>query len=480
MEKPASKEEAARLLWQHAPQLLFETNLLDATQREIHQAFVGTEARTFVLNCSRRLGKSYWLCCEAIIAALSTRGTQVRYAAQTARQVKTIIFPLMRKILEQCPEKVKPTWHAQDGVFNFKNDSQVFIVGCDSQNAERLRGNDTHLAIVDEAGQIDDLEYIVGSILMPQVLSAGGKVILASTPPRSTGHPFVKKYCHDALKEGRGAYVCKTIFDCPRYTPAQIEEFKREVGGDQSTAWRREYLVEFVSDANFAIIPEFTKSVVVEEWPRPPFYYAYTSMDPGFTHATACLFAYYDFREGKLVIEDGFAMRRATTKQVAEEIRKRELALWGTEPKNILRKPPPFLRVSDVEPRMLADLATEHKLTFSQVMKDDKEAAVNALRLAIQNGKIVINKRCEALIADLQHGVWNQKRTDFAEDSDGAHYDSIDALIYLVRSVAHNLNPYPQYDAGVTRHTHYIPSGRRRSGLSDAAVSLGNIFRRRT
>ena len=46
------------------------------------------------------------------------------------------------------------------------------------------------------------------------------------------------------------------------------------------------------------------KEEIIRDWPKPPFFDGYVSMDLGAVDLTGILFAYYDFRANKIIIED--------------------------------------------------------------------------------------------------------------------------------------------------------------------------------
>lgn len=419
-------------------------------QMRMYRLFRENDHRKVVWHCSRRVGKSYTLCSTATETAIQKPGAQIRYAAPTQKNVKEIILPVMREILSDCPEQLKPHWKVQDGHFEFPNGSVISIAGTDGGNADKLRGSACDLGIVDEAGFVDDLAYLVRSILMPQFITTNGRMILSSSSPKTPAHDFTGFM---AEAEIAGAYVKIPIYDDSRpEVQARIPEWMAESGGKESTDWKREYECELVTDQELAIIPEFTDAkakhltAVVE---RPAYYDAYVGMDVGFNDLTGVLFAYWDFLNARLVIEDELTLNRMTTAKLAEEVAAKERALWGEKA--------PFLRVSDTDLIVINDLSKIHGLHFSATRKDDKEAAINAVRLLVAQDKIVIHPRCKNIVAHLKYGVWNKQKTQFERAAGFGHYDLIDALVYLVRSVRREKNPWP-LTHGMAQHSHYIPN----------------------
>lgn len=103
----------------------------------------------------------------------------------------------------------------------------------------------------------------------------------------------------------------------------------------------------------------------------------------------------------------------------------------------------PYLRISDNNLILINDLQVLHRLTFLATDKDDKEAAVNNLRILIDSGRIIVNPKCKHLVNQLKYATWNKSKKSFDRSLDSGHYDLIDALIYLARNVHFSRNPYP-------------------------------------
>jgi hypothetical protein len=392
----------------------------------------------------------------------------VKYAAPTQKQVRDIIKPLFNKIWRDCPAMLVPRYVAMDSCFIYPNGSKLSMAGCDLGKIDRLRGDSCWLALIDEAGMIEeDLHYIIKDILMPQSLTIqkndniDGKVIIASTPPKTPSHPFVS-YIAEAECSGKNNYIKKTIYDNTMLSKETILDYAVEAGctveGEKitkySTTFRREYLAEVITDESLAICPEFndaTEKDLVMEHKRPEYFDAYISMDPGLIDLTAIIFGYWDFVEGLLIIEDEVAINYKdglNTEMIANAIKDKELGLWG--------KRRPYLRVMDTNSILCQDLSDLHGLQFFHTEKDDKEAAVNGVRLLVHNKKMRIHPRCKTLRAHLKYGVWNKSKTKFDKSGEFGHFDMVDALIYLVRNLDRNKNPFPQ-DYNIPTHAnHYV------------------------
>lgn len=433
-----TKEKAREILWRKG-NLLFK---LDETQKELYRFVHENPHQIIVIGASRRLGKSYFLLTLAFEECLKNPNRIVKYVAQTLKEVKKITDYLIKQLTSDCPKDLIPHFHTHYHSLIFPNGSQIHFAGTEMNRAENLRGSEAHLCIVDEAGFCNNLDYIVNSILFPLTTLTKGKIILASTPSVSIDHPFIKLLI-EAEREGR--FIKKTIYDNPRLKPEDIEQIAQQIGGKDSVAFRREYLVELISSDVDAVLPEFTRTVEEEivkaGYVRPDYFDAYVSMDIGGKDFTAVLFAYYDFLNNIVVIEDELVFKNAVlSDELAQAIKEKELELWGHN-NNGRGK---IFRYSDNNNIILLnDFIVKHDLVFIPTRKDDKKTALNDVRTRIKTKKLIIHPQCVNLVRHMRSAVWATNKKDFAKSTELGHYDCVDALIYLIRNINFNRNPYP-------------------------------------
>lgn len=408
------------------------------------------KALKHVLNIARRFGKSYTLCLVAIEYAIRNPGAQIRFGAPTAKALRKIVHPAIKQILRDCPEQYRPSWKSQDSFYAFPNGSELHVSGCDNQNYENLRGQAAHLAVVDESGFVDELEYVVNDVLVPQTLTTNGVVILSSTPPRTPAHDF---YSMAMEAEANGTYARRTIYDNTKVNKATLDLYAKEAGGYESSTFKREYLCEFVVDSESQIIPEF-KEEFVREPERDDFYgywHKYASMDIGVRDGTALIFGHYNFKEARLYVEAEYVLRGqdVRTDNIARGVEAQEVSLWKGQR--------PYRRIADNNNLiLLQDLSLTHQMHFAPTSKDELHAMVNELRLWVKAGRVHVSPQCNHLLGCLRYGVWTENRKEFARSSVYGHFDGLAALIYLVRNIDQHTNPVP-IGHGVTHFTHFIP-----------------------
>jgi hypothetical protein len=421
--------------------------LLKPVQKKIYDSIKNSTELIYVVNCSRRLGKSFTLGVILTEIAIKYPGSQLHFSAPFQNQVKKYFLPIFRTILKDCPEELKPVWRPVDGQYVFPNQSAINLCGCNNQQYNNLRGNRSDYFVIDEARDVDELETIIKDVALPQLLSSPydfARVILPSTPPSTPDHAF-KDYSEKA--KARGAYSEFTI-DESWYSPERIEKFMAEAGGRGSASAQREYYCKFTVDPTLQIIPEWKSEQFVREVPKDEYFQFYTlleGMDVGYRDFTAWVLGYYDWKNARVVIDYELALRenKFTTQVLADEIKRIE-----EDDYRKVNKTPRIARISDNNNlNILADLSRIYKMPFAPVSKKNgKEWMVNQLREFIKAGKLIINPRCKMTIASLEFGIWKRDKTDFERSKELGHYDFIDALVYLISvmvpTVA-NINPVP-------------------------------------
>ena len=396
---------------------------------------------------ARQTGKSFLLAILALETCLRKPDAVVKFVTPKLKMVKNILNKNMKVILKDCPPEILPEWKENDKVWRFPNGSEIQAAGSDNQNYDNIRGGTCDLWIVDEAGFCNDLEEVVYGVLIPTTTMTDGTGILSSTPdPKDPEHDFIKLFVEPSKLNGR--LFKYTIDDNTRLS----EEEKRKIegkfpGGRANPKFKTEYLCEIVRDSENMVIPEFDDAAeidIVMEWERPKFFDIYLSMDIGGKDFTVILLAYYDFLNDKVVIIDEVVQReRQNSKAIAAEIQAKLDEHFG-------EKRPYLMWADNNNPILLNDLQIYHNLNFIPTRKDNKEAAINQVRLKVLNRNVVIHPRCKTLIYHVKNACWDKSSRSsgyrqFARSADAGHYDAVDALIYLIRNIVYSKNPYPSH-----------------------------------
>lgn len=412
---------------------------------------------------------------------MCAKPTSVVYLAQTGGNAHAIVSSFFSDVELTLPPEWGVTFDATHGQIACGNGSTLAFFGTDNQQFKRRRGRKADIVLLDEAAFYSDL-LDVEQVYVPQLQTTGGVGLYLSSPPISPAHPFALR-AKQAKAAGR--FIHDTFWSNPRIDHEAVirgECARLNLTRAQllaSTAFRREFLAEEVTEESRAAIPAWNQQLHVElvgDWARPDFFDAYQAFDPGkIGDPHAWLAGYYDFGRGLVTIEDEFELRSAahSVKACAGAIKDRERELYGskawegtllgvdwwaqalTEVPEYLRASigkqaprQPFLRVGDNDHLILNELVTENGIAMVPVAKAEKHLAVDFVVNLFREKRVRIHSRCRRLIEQLYTTVWNQARTQW-ERTDSDHGDLVDCLIYLCRSIAWHRDPRPKPSFGL-------------------------------
>lgn len=409
--------------------------------------FLIQEQRFPFIEASRRFGKTTSKLAFVAEKLLKHPGWVCRWCCPEQKQARTIVKPIMDKLMATSPEPTRFKWMTTDSVYVGPQDQMIYLIGV-NDNAESARGPASNIIVADEYGSWKEPEYVCNDILSPQLQGQEGQwFIKGSTPPRDLDHVYYREK-EVAIRKGR--YVKKVIYDNESLTEAELQEIIEECGGVNSTTFRREYLCEEVSDAEILVIPEWSEqNIVPDDYPRPDYFDAYVAGDSGADDNTFITFAYYDFLKDEVIVEDEICINGQTSRQIVESAKSKERLLWGSKP--------PYRRVYDADKQLLIDIMRDHHYAMTFPRKEDKVASIHELRLRVGSRKLKAKAHCKNLIRQMRVGMWkDEKHTDFQRTASLGHLDGIAAALYLNRSIDKTHNPWPQ-NMGLSVYSHFIP-----------------------
>lgn len=451
-----SRKQARNILWKKG---ILKYKLTDL-QKKIYEQFYDGEDNITTMLIARQTGKSYLLSLLATETCLRKPDAVVKFVTPKLKMVKNILNKNMKVILKDCPPHLRPEWIENEKVWRFPNGSEIQAAGSDNQNYDNIRGGTCDLWIVDEAGFCNDLEEVVFSVLIPTTTMTKGRGLLSSTPdPKQPEHDFIKLFVEPADIAGR--LFKYTIHDNTRLSAAEKQEIiNRYPDGENNPRFRAEYLCEIIRDSDSMVLGEFddlaASEIVRDNFLIPKFFDYYLSMDIGGKDWTVVLLAYYDFINAQVVVLDEVVIKnKPNTKRIAKEVKDFMQEHFG-------EKPPYLMFADNNNVILLNDLQLDHGLNFIPTRKDNKEAAINKVKLKILDRDIIIHPRCKTLIGHMKNATWNPNTKrgyrEFSKSADNGHYDAVDALIYLVRNIVESKNPYPKHYGALSPSNHYIRS----------------------
>lgn len=462
---------------------------LRGKQQIIYDDIVDQTKDVSVILASRRIGKSTTTLIPEIEVCIQNPHAIVKHACPTQKMVKKMIYPALKVIFHDAPPEFEldKLWNATEGELRFPNGSIITIAGTDGNNADNLRGAYAHMVVADEGGFMDNLDYVIKSVLLPQLDTTSGKLILLSTPnyynPQHEFHTiYVRPY------EAQNKLIKLTLFDSPMVDEHERKKIiARYNKGIDDPKFRCEYMVEIPNNTEDSVVPEFwenRKTVVFNPEDEengikePEVCDYYVGGDIGTNDPTGFLFGYYNFQEACVVISDEWlsegAGKELSTSMIAEAIKLKEKKAF---------KRLPTKRVIDNNNQILVtDLKKDHGIVFRLTKKDNKMAQVNKLRDMITDGSLKISQNCKNLIYQLSSGQWAKKdgKLEFAhldESLDGElpanHLDLIDCLLYMIRNIDLKKNPKDSQDQEV-----YVGAGQMKK-VSKKMELMKKMFNRR-
>ena len=461
-----TKQEVRNELWKRG---LIAKMLLRPHQMPIYDkirqilASLDTSHNSYVIDCARQYGKSFIMFLIAVETCLRNPKMTVVYVAPLKSQVNEIIegntFGVM---FATCPPSLVPK---HDGsALVFYNGSRIRLAGTDNRNYLNLRGGAAHLILLDEAGFMADLEFGVLPTVEPMLKTTGGKVIYASTPPENLDHDYL-----DIVRdhEEQGLISTFTIEDDKSVTPAELEAIVNRCKGRDSTKFKREYLCQRVAESSVQVLPELSLQVCeqillskdaylkIKEDPLTQYWKKYVVADWGGRDLTAILFAHYNFRLKKVVLEDHLSLvgQDLSSGRIAAEIKAKVLELW---PDDSYRKDISYICDSN-NILIQSDMINVHKLNFMSTTKEKlKSQMVQKVRDWIYDERIQFAPPAEYALKSAAAAHWAKGDKDsFAKSKVYGHYDHAAALVYLIRNVDDTTDPLPML-MGLDPFTHFI------------------------
>jgi hypothetical protein len=453
-----NRNEALRILWERGD-LDYR---LEPQQLEAIQGMREDGVEIVYLDFTRRGSKTDLCSTFATSECIKRKGIRIIYGAAFQTDLYRFIIPAFETVLQDCPANLRPEFLESKKIYRFSNSSEIELVGLD-KNPNALRGNGIRIIILDEAGFVNNLEYIYNSIILPATIRRKGqikesiKIIVASTPPVQATNHFAWNLKLKAETEKNGFYLRKTIDEIPSISILEKERLFREVGGKTSITARREFFCEWIVDKERAVCAPFDKDKHVQDIPEPKYApWLFVGDAGGVRDLTAAYLVAWDYQQEKIIFWD--------ERWFAPE----------TQTSDILPKLKEM--IGDRKPFQYMDAPGQLQVDYSAAgfacalpPKDDFAAGLLLLRNAFHNDQVIVHPRCKLLIATLSSGTLNRTRTDYERTPALGHCDAAAAAIYAIRLCQRTaLIPKPNHE------THfYLPERRANHQLTQ----LGHRFK---
>ena len=346
------------------------------------------------------------------------------------KQTTNIVVPLIEKISQDAPNglikrtKSENKWYV--------GQSELRLGGFDTVNINSHRGSEFHDVLFEESRDSNPDRYVYGinEVIKPTLLHTNGQLIHLTTYPNIPGHPFITETIPEA--EIDNALFKFNIYDNPLLTLEQIEQAKKDCGGEDTTAFKVEYLCEFVKDEVSTVFPEYNPKIHFKDFISPKLANYIVSIDfGGIRDKTVALLCGYDFANAiDVVIDERVFDINTDTKTIITEV------------KNMEDRYKIIGRYGDSSGQLQVDCSNIYNYYFTLPKKDDVDSAINNVRLRFIQNKILIHSKCKFLNNTLQNAQYNDNRTDFMRTLALGHNDAGMALTYGIRMLDRANNPY--------------------------------------
>jgi len=403
-------------------------------------------SKKFYIESTRRLGKSTELLQLMTEECIQFAGKRCAFFAPVKDALLDYVEPIITETYADCPGLSRPAFDRSRFMLNFSNGSSIIFRGSNNKQHRARRGQEFHLAGIDEARDVDDLAELIDSVVFPALFDGDGFLIISSTPADTRSHPL---YAYRQRCQSDGCFISMTmseasVIDPDVYTPEKIAVWKEEtlkmIDGDDR--WKREYECQWIVNKSRAAVPEWNVRHVrpVKKDPYYSFYDHYVAVDWGYRDFTAIGFATYLYRDAVLQQESElqFSGTDVRSDRIADAIYRQAVKLWGAD--FVVNK-----MVSDsADPILINELNRYPRMNFVPVHKSNSlEAMLNQFRTLVNQGKIVVAPACPMTIHALANAVWDIKRDKLDQDVFSRHFDHLMQLVYMTRMVDFNHNPIP-------------------------------------
>ena len=245
-------------------------------QRLLTGAVRKATTRTTVLHAARGFGKTFDALVDHIEFATANRDTCSMFAAINRDETKRSFTPSCR----WCSKHARPRC-ARNGSRRSTRTSSATARCCTlKESTAKATAAITCAARIFTSSQAT--RSASGAIRSTSTSPSFCRSFNASAARAGYSRPRLRALATASLRCVRrairkGGYHKFTVHDNPRLTPAQIQADAEEVSGLEgeavwkSTAVRREFLCEFVTDAERAVVPEFNDALHVGEQERPEY-----------------------------------------------------------------------------------------------------------------------------------------------------------------------------------------------------------------
>ena len=395
--------------------------------------------RTIMAMCGRRSGKSEVNQRIILKHALKNKDAICIYINRNFDNAITQGYDTMVKLLDSL--SVSYTGSRGNGVITLFNGTEIFYRGASNTvDVDKFRGvSKMACAVIDEAGHLKGLRYLLTEILQPATIDiATSQIILTGTPPRTKNFCYHLWHNQDAsLKRYNWNFISNPFIP---NKDTVITEVAKLNGVEENSAFiRREYLGDMDAlDDDAKVFKNYKKATTLPDnnktYDRLIF-----GVDWGYEDDAAIVATLCDKNSKVLYELDAWHAPHKAISEIATELRKmvdKYTELYTTSK--------PYMVITDTNDKNAAnDLAITYKFkNVSLAYKYNKSQALKQLAQYMTLGNVIV-KANDYLDDEADNMIWKRDpETDAIIeelDEDAYHANGMMALLYISRQFSYEV-----------------------------------------
>lgn len=462
MDRKDPKQAAMAIKVSRLLKLLDETWKPHSGQVKAGQALFNSDSDLVYVECGRKFGKSELgvYCCW--MYALTRPNAEVYYLAPAVKQARELVWANNR--MQSCNaytqdfiKGVEKILGGEVKIYNqemrvvLPNGSFIKVDGSDNYNSQR--GFKPDLVVADEYRDFKP-QWI--EAVRPNMAVKAGKMLFITTPPHSPNHAYeMAEECQRGMEDGDKHYY---YLNLPSYWNDAIPNHHEWLAREQArleregkhNQWRREYMAEFITSSEHAVIPQLNRDILEPHEKvvqtvndgRPDRMELYIGIDPSNSARLAVIISVYDPYTARLYILDCVNILDSRHTSASKAWPKVQQQL------EMLREAIPALP-KDVTivnnprtPWFSRDLFDLYKIPVGEASKDMKDLFyhISTIKDIAAAGQLVVSDRLKCLITEAEL----YQRSAVTKKIDQEPRPLINCLRYTLEACGYTVDLTPQ------------------------------------
>ena len=355
-------------------------------QAMVHQEL--DKYRYAVLCCHRRFGKTVMMINHLIKSAMTNKNHNPRlaYIAPTYSQAKKIAWDYLKHYAKNIPGT---KFNESELRADFVNGARISLLS--SENYDSIRGIYLDMCCVDELAQIH--QNLLDEVITPALSDRRGKLFLIGTP-KGMNNIFYDYYQKAQADDKWFLYKAKSS----ETNLIDQEELDAALAVMGDSKFQQEFECSFVGNIVGSIygdvVNEMEDKKQIGKIPYDPAYLVNTSIDLGYTDATAIIF--FQQINHNIHIIDCYQNEKEALPHYAEYLKEKEY-IYGNH-----YGPHDIEQTDFSSGHTRREVASNYGIRFRVVGRTQLEDGLHAVKMILPRCKIDSDK-CSQLLIALRH-----------------------------------------------------------------------------